>query len=201
MRQAENAVAIYLQQFPKLDLSMRPRGTAGETVGSDAGPQLLTWSIVFEQTRTGLRLRHGLGHDIGDLSGSLRAKRGSRLPVVLSRDETKALIAEMEGLYLLMARLTYGSGLRFRECLRLRVKSMGAVEMPQALARKYANAPKEWCWKYVFPAPNLSIEPRCGRPGRHRGLPPLREILPAGEHHRGRTSSAPPPLTPRRSGR
>ena len=30
----------------------------------------------------------------------------------------------MEGLYLLMARLVYGAGLRLRECLRLQVKDL-----------------------------------------------------------------------------
>jgi len=34
----------------------------------------------------------------------------------------------------------------------------GEVYMPNALARKYPNAPKEWNWQYVFPARNISVE-------------------------------------------
>jgi site-specific recombinase XerD len=36
----------------------------------------------------------------------------------------------------------------------------GSVHLPHALARKYPNAAREWCWQYVFPAPCPSIDPR-----------------------------------------
>ena len=39
--------------------------------------------------------------------------------------------------------------------------------MPNALARKYPNAAKEWNWQYVFPARNLAIDPRGGKVRRH----------------------------------
>jgi integrase len=34
-------------------------------------------------------------------------------------------------------------------------------------ARKYPRADQEWGWQYVFPAPDLSRDPRTGRTGRH----------------------------------
>lgn len=43
----------------------------------------------------------------------------------------------------------------------------GDVELPNALARKYPNAPYEWAWQYVFPAAGFSTDPRTGRIGRH----------------------------------
>jgi len=43
----------------------------------------------------------------------------------------------------------------------------GAVYMPNALGRKYPNAAKEWGWQYVFPARNLSADPRSGVILRH----------------------------------
>ncbi|MCW7074178.1 MAG: integron integrase [Methanophagales archaeon] len=43
----------------------------------------------------------------------------------------------------------------------------GEVYMPYALARKYPNAAKEWNWQYVFPARNLSTDPRSGKIRRH----------------------------------
>lgn len=43
----------------------------------------------------------------------------------------------------------------------------GAVYLPHALARKYPNAPKQWGWQYVFPAPALSTDPRSGERRRH----------------------------------
>ena len=53
-----------------------------------------------------------------------RAKRPRRLPVVLTRVEVTALLAQMSGVHGLMARLMYGTGLRLMECLRLRVKDV-----------------------------------------------------------------------------
>lgn len=43
----------------------------------------------------------------------------------------------------------------------------GAVYLPYALARKYTHAPKEWGWQYVFPARQLSRDPRSGAVRRH----------------------------------
>jgi integron integrase len=43
----------------------------------------------------------------------------------------------------------------------------GEVSLPDALGRKYPNAGKEWAWQYVFPANNLSIDPRDGKVRRH----------------------------------
>jgi integron integrase len=53
-----------------------------------------------------------------------RAKRPDRLPVVLTRDEVRRVLAQLEGTHWLMASLLYGSGLRLMECLRLRVKDV-----------------------------------------------------------------------------
>jgi integron integrase len=36
----------------------------------------------------------------------------------------------------------------------------GAVHLPDALARKYPSAEREWCWQYVFPSARLAIDPR-----------------------------------------
>jgi integron integrase len=43
----------------------------------------------------------------------------------------------------------------------------GAVYLPHALARKYPTAATEWGWQYVFPARNLSVDPRGGVTRRH----------------------------------
>ena len=58
------------------------------------------------------------------LEGVIRAKRPHRLPVVLSRDEAHAVLAELSGAPRLVALLLYGSGLRLLEALRLRVKDL-----------------------------------------------------------------------------
>jgi integron integrase len=43
----------------------------------------------------------------------------------------------------------------------------GEVYLPNALDRKYPSAGKEWAWQYVFPANNLSVDPRSGKVRRH----------------------------------
>lgn len=41
------------------------------------------------------------------------------------------------------------------------------VYLPNALARKYPNAPFELGWQYLFPACNFSTDPRSGKRRRH----------------------------------
>ena len=41
------------------------------------------------------------------------------------------------------------------------------VQMPEALARKYPSAPNAWGWFWVFPARELSVDPRSGIERRH----------------------------------
>lgn len=43
----------------------------------------------------------------------------------------------------------------------------GEVYLPNALERKFPNAAKDWQWQYVFPATELSIDPRSGMKRRH----------------------------------
>ncbi len=62
--------------------------------------------------------------DLPWLTEVQRAKKPQRLPVVFTREEVKALLAQLQGTMWLMAMLTYGSGLRLLECLRLRVKDV-----------------------------------------------------------------------------
>src|SRR3989454_3970428 len=58
------------------------------------------------------------------LDGIVRAKRPQRLPVVLTRDEVRAVLRRLEGAPRLMAYLLYGAGLRLLECCRLRVQDV-----------------------------------------------------------------------------
>jgi integron integrase len=61
---------------------------------------------------------------LGDITGTIRAKRPKRLPVVLSRQEVERVLERISPDYWLIAAMLYGSGLRLMECLRLRVKDI-----------------------------------------------------------------------------
>jgi integron integrase len=54
--------------------------------------------------------------------------------------------------------------LRHQEDLK---NGYGAVYLPGALDRKYPKAAREWRWQYVFPARDLSKDPRSGQTRRH----------------------------------
>jgi len=68
--------------------------------------------------------REVLGQEIPWLDSLVYAKRSRRLPVVLTRDEVRALLEHLHGVPRLMALLLYGAGLRLLECARLRVKDI-----------------------------------------------------------------------------
>ena len=157
-----------------------------------------------------------LEKDMGDLSGTLRAKRGRQLPMVLGKQDVARMLAMTEGVSGLMLRLIYGTGLRLMECIRLRVKDVdfqrgtlmvragkgnkdrlvmlpealreplrrhfeklrvlwkqdqtegiAGVWLPGALEAKYPNAGRELGWQWVWPAKELSVDPRSGLTRRH----------------------------------
>jgi integron integrase len=141
---------------------------------------------------------------------AVRAKRPERLPVVLSVDEVRRVLAALpQGPIGLIGGLAYGAGMRLMECCRLRVKDVdfqrkqitvrdgkgekdrmvplperlveglrrqleivrrqheedlevgaGWVWLPYALAETYPEAGRTLTWQYLFPARNLSRDPR-----------------------------------------
>ncbi len=68
--------------------------------------------------------REVLGQEVPWLDGIVHAKRPWRLPVVLTREEVRAVLGQLNGVPRLMALLLYGAGLRVVECARLRVKDV-----------------------------------------------------------------------------
>ena len=62
--------------------------------------------------------------DLPWLDGVTRAKVSKRLPSVLTQQEIAALLAHVSGTNGLIIRLLYGTGMRIKECLRLRIKDV-----------------------------------------------------------------------------
>ena len=65
-----------------------------------------------------------LRRQMGWIEDVARAKAPRRLPVVLTREEVKAVLQELHAAKRLIAMMLYGSGLRLIECLQLRVKDI-----------------------------------------------------------------------------
>lgn len=125
----EQAYAGWIRRFILANGKRHPRELgAGEvedflsalaTEGQvSAGTQNQALSALLFLYREVLRI------DLPWLQNVTRAKRPRRLPVVLSQDEVRRLLAAMEGRSWLMASLLYGTGMRLMECLRLRVKDV-----------------------------------------------------------------------------
>ena len=64
------------------------------------------------------------------LNAVVRARRPQHLPVVLTRDEVRAVLGRLDGTPHLMAVLLYGAGLRLLECAHLRVKDVDFTAKP-----------------------------------------------------------------------
>ena len=64
-----------------------------------------------------------LGREL-EFIDAVKAKRPKHLPLVLSRQEVNRMLRQLEGRDLLLALLLYGSGMRHKEVLRLRVKDV-----------------------------------------------------------------------------
>jgi integron integrase len=65
-----------------------------------------------------------LDQKLGFIDNVERVSRPAKLPVVFTREEARAVLAQLKGDYRLMADFLYGSGLRLMECLRLRIKDI-----------------------------------------------------------------------------
>ena len=64
----------------------------------------------------------------------------------------------------------------------------GEVYLPHALERKYPAFATEWGWQYVFPARNLSVDPRSGLTRRHHVDPSvINKAIKVAVHRAGLT--------------
>jgi len=68
--------------------------------------------------------REVLRQELPWLDGITRAKPSRRLPVVLTRDEVRRVMAQLAGTARLMAMTLYGTGMRIMECCELRIKDI-----------------------------------------------------------------------------
>lgn len=68
--------------------------------------------------------RNVLSAPLGSLGDVVRAKKPVRLPVVMSREEVRSLLSQIDGDKKLACSLMYGTGMRLMECLELRIQDI-----------------------------------------------------------------------------
>lgn len=108
---------------------------------------------------TGMRLMEGVRLRVKDVDFERReltvreGKGGKDRRTVLPGSLVPVLKAEIE-----RVRVLHAQDLQ---------RGVGEVWLPHALSRKYPSAAREFGWQYVFPARNISLDPRDGRWRRH----------------------------------
>lgn len=139
----------------KLPVVLTPSEVA-TLLGALEGTQWLMAALLYG---TGMRLMEGIRVRVQDVDFSYRqitvrdGKGGKDRRVPLP----EALIAPLQA-HLARARQLHEEDVR---------NGYGEVFLPNALARKYPNAAREWGWQYVFPSGRLSADPRSGKIRRH----------------------------------
>jgi integron integrase len=122
----------YLEWAKRFLIFSSPR-TRADLVWEDAGEYLDYLTVIRRvsastqnQALSALQFvfRQVLKRRVGGKEGLKRAAQSRRAPTVLTREEVRLLLSELEGRGRLMAELLYGSGLRVMECARLRVKDV-----------------------------------------------------------------------------
>lgn len=128
-RRTEEAYLHWIRRYLEFHKYQHPRRLAESDVN-----QFLTRLAVQEHVAASTQnqalsallflYQHVLQQPLDRIEGVVRAKRPSRLPVVMTVDEVARVLANLSGDKWLVAMLLYGSGLRLLEALRLRVKDL-----------------------------------------------------------------------------
>jgi len=151
----ENVQAVRAKRPVRVPTVLTPEEVKRVIEAMSGTPQL----VVKLLYGSGLRLMEGLRLRVKDVDFEMKqitvrdGKGAKDRYTVLAQGVIPALREHLAGV-----RLTHEEDLR---------AGGGAVYLPGALDRKYPNAAREWGWQYVFPARDLSRDPRSGVVRRH----------------------------------
>lgn len=128
-RKTENTYVVYIRRYILFHNKRHPRG-----MGADEIRTFLTHMAVADRVAVSTQnvafnallflYREVLNIKLPHIADVVRAKRPSRLLVVFTQAEARAIIEQLSGAHRLVAGLLYGAGLRLNEALRLRVKDI-----------------------------------------------------------------------------
>jgi integron integrase len=135
-RRTEQAYSLWVRRFLRFNHMRHPKDMGEREINAfltDLAVEKRVSSSTQTQALSAVLFlyRNVIGRDVGDLGGVVRARKPKRMPVVMTREEVRAVLAQMDGDTRLMASLMYGTGMRLMECLRLRVLDVdfGASEI------------------------------------------------------------------------
>lgn len=122
-----DAYASQVADFVGFCASTKPPGTNEEKVAaylSHVAPRIAASTQNQKLNALLFFFARVVEKPLGDLGQWKYARRPKRLPVWLTQGETRRVLDLIPGTHGLMARITYGSGLRLMECVRLRVQHL-----------------------------------------------------------------------------
>lgn len=124
----ERSYLDWIEKFVRHFKKVRPQQMSSQHVreyltylANERAVSAKTQNIAFSAIL--FLFRHVLDREL-DASGVTRAPESKYLPVVLSKNEVQALLAQLDGVHHLVVSLLYGAGLRVSEGVRLRVKDL-----------------------------------------------------------------------------
>ncbi len=128
-RRTEKAYVAWIRRFILFHHKRHPAEMGGAEVTQFLSALVVDRNVAASTQNQALSAilflyRDVLDQDLPWLDDIVRSKRAARLPVVLTREEVRAVLQRMGGVPRLMAILLYGAGLRLLECARLRVKDV-----------------------------------------------------------------------------
>ena len=128
-RRTETAYVRWVVRYVRFHGTRHPAELCGRDVErflSDLAQRARVSASTQNQARAALVFlyRDVLRAPVEVTDAVVRAKRSSRLPVVLTRAEVRHVLARLDGAAHVVALLLYGSGLRLLEALALRVKDV-----------------------------------------------------------------------------
>src|SRR5690242_3468337 len=125
----EEAYVMWIRRFIRFHGTRHPRELGAADVSRFLSHLALERRVSASTQNQALSAllflyRDVLGDPLPWVDGVVRAKVPARVPTVLTRDEVRAVLAELPERERLIAMLLYGAGLRLLECLTLRVKDL-----------------------------------------------------------------------------
>jgi integron integrase len=128
-RRTEEAYVHWIRRFILFHRKAHPSTIAAPEISA-----FLTWLAVHQEVSASTQnqalsailflYRTVLRVDPGRVEHVPRAVAPVRVPVVLTADEVRAVLGQLDGVCRLIVSLLYGAGLRLQECLELRVKDI-----------------------------------------------------------------------------
>ena len=119
----EKSYISWIKQFIRFNHLTHPKNMGAKEVQAFLSYLAVTRNVAASTQNQALcailfLYRDVLKIELEYMDELIRAKRPTKIPVVFTRDEAKAVINHLDGTFQLMTQLLYGSGLRLMDPVR-----------------------------------------------------------------------------------